>query len=245
MWPWKFKNSTTAKAARRKCSFLKLDSVFEIACLTNDLAAHLKVALPRRVVGHCCGWTKEPPPTPAALLLAGDAPTATLHFWKQFGSLVSLADKTIKLWKVSERDKQAEGYNLKDDAGIQRDPTSITSLRVPIFKPMELMVEVSALFSCTCQSLSTDSERNKKAERLLLRTPQCNKKKSGGGGGRDQETNEKFSCKFCAVSVTKLQPPNQNFWFAVKTSMHYQLRYKQTKKTKKQWRLGWTSVVQG
>jgi len=56
-------------------------------------------------------------------------------FWKP--------DKTIKLWKVSERNKRPEGYNLKDDAGILRDPSSITSLRVPTFKPMELMVEAS------------------------------------------------------------------------------------------------------
>ena len=52
-------------------------------------------------------------------------------------------DKTIKLWKVSERDRRAEGYNLKEDSGILRDPTSITSLRVPVLKPMELMVEAS------------------------------------------------------------------------------------------------------
>ena len=52
-------------------------------------------------------------------------------------------DKTVKLWKVSERDRRPEGYNLKDDSGLMRDPTSITTLRVPVFKPMELMVEAS------------------------------------------------------------------------------------------------------
>ena len=57
--------------------------------------------------------------------------------------LIVFADKTIKLWKVSERDKRAEGYNLKEDSGILRDPSSITSLRVPVLKPMELMVEAS------------------------------------------------------------------------------------------------------
>ena len=41
-----------------------------------------------------------------------------------------LADKTIKLWKVSERDKKPEGFNLKDDSGILRDPSSIHSLVV-------------------------------------------------------------------------------------------------------------------
>jgi len=44
---------------------------------------------------------------------------------------------------VTERSKRAEGYNLKDDAGLLRDPSSITSLRVPLFKPMELLVEAS------------------------------------------------------------------------------------------------------
>ena len=44
---------------------------------------------------------------------------------------------------MSERDKRAEGYNLKEDSGVLRDPSSITSLRVPVLKPMELMVEAS------------------------------------------------------------------------------------------------------
>ncbi|XP_076472056.1 serine/threonine-protein phosphatase 2A 55 kDa regulatory subunit B beta isoform-like isoform X1 [Babylonia areolata] len=57
--------------------------------------------------------------------------------------LLSTNDKTIKLWKVAERDKRPEGYNLKDEAGLIRDPTNITSLRVPVFQPMELMVEAS------------------------------------------------------------------------------------------------------
>ena len=52
-------------------------------------------------------------------------------------------DKTIKLWKVSERDKRAEGYNLKEDSGLLRDPSSIRALRVPVLRPMELMVEAS------------------------------------------------------------------------------------------------------
>ena len=39
-------------------------------------------------------------------------------------------DKTIKLWKVSERDKRAEGYNLKEDTGLLKDPSTINTLRV-------------------------------------------------------------------------------------------------------------------
>ncbi|KAM5241124.1 serine/threonine-protein phosphatase 2A 55 kDa regulatory subunit B delta isoform 2-T2 [Hipposideros larvatus] len=57
--------------------------------------------------------------------------------------LLSTNDKTIKLWKISERDKRAEGYNLKDEDGRLRDPFRLTALRVPILKPMDLMVEAS------------------------------------------------------------------------------------------------------
>lgn len=45
-------------------------------------------------------------------------------------SLLPFTDKTIKLWKISERDKRPEGYNLKEDDGRYKDPNTITSLRV-------------------------------------------------------------------------------------------------------------------
>ncbi|PWA22229.1 hypothetical protein CCH79_00012642 [Gambusia affinis] len=57
--------------------------------------------------------------------------------------LLSTNDKTIKLWKVSERDKRPEGYNLKDEEGRIKDIATVTSLQVPVLKPMDLMVEVS------------------------------------------------------------------------------------------------------
>ncbi|XP_042622162.1 serine/threonine-protein phosphatase 2A 55 kDa regulatory subunit B beta isoform-like, partial [Cyprinus carpio] len=44
--------------------------------------------------------------------------------------LLSTNDKTIKLWKVSERDKRPEGYNLKDEEGRIKDISTVTSLRV-------------------------------------------------------------------------------------------------------------------
>lgn len=44
-------------------------------------------------------------------------------------------DKTVKLWKVSERDKRPEGYNLKDEDGRLRDPSMITVLRVSVGGP--------------------------------------------------------------------------------------------------------------
>lgn len=46
------------------------------------------------------------------------------YFW------LPSTDKTVKLWKVSERDKRPEGYNLKDEEGRLRDPATITTLRV-------------------------------------------------------------------------------------------------------------------
>ncbi|XP_057212529.1 serine/threonine-protein phosphatase 2A 55 kDa regulatory subunit B alpha isoform [Triplophysa rosa] len=57
--------------------------------------------------------------------------------------LLSTNDKTIKLWKISERDKRPEGYNLKEEDGRYRHPSSLTTLRVPVFQPMNLMVEAS------------------------------------------------------------------------------------------------------
>ena len=44
---------------------------------------------------------------------------------------------------MTEKDKRPEGYNLKDESGLLRDPNTITTLRVPSFKPMELLVEAS------------------------------------------------------------------------------------------------------
>ena len=46
---------------------------------------------------------------------------------------IVFTDKTIKLWKVSERDKMAEGYNLRDESGQIRDPSSLSMLRVILY----------------------------------------------------------------------------------------------------------------
>lgn len=42
----------------------------------------------------------------------------------------SFKDKTIKLWKITERDKRPEGYNLKDEEGKLKDLSTVTSLQV-------------------------------------------------------------------------------------------------------------------
>lgn len=49
----------------------------------------------------------------------------------------------MKLWKISEKTKRAEGFNLRDDDGVIRSASSLTSLRIPVIKPMELMVEAT------------------------------------------------------------------------------------------------------
>ncbi|ETE57988.1 Serine/threonine-protein phosphatase 2A 55 kDa regulatory subunit B gamma isoform, partial [Ophiophagus hannah] len=53
-------------------------------------------------------------------------------------ALLSTNDKTIKLWKITERDKKPEGYNLKDEEGKLKELSMVTSLQ-----PTDLMVEVS------------------------------------------------------------------------------------------------------
>lgn len=64
------------------------------------------------------GPTQEKTPLQAFLHCNGDV------LW------LPSTDKTVKLWKVSERDKRPEGYNLKDEEGRLRDPATITTLRV-------------------------------------------------------------------------------------------------------------------
>lgn len=53
-----------------------------------------------------------------------------LYLFIYFFVLFPPPDKTVKLWKISERDKRPEGYNLKDEDGRFRDPSTITTLRV-------------------------------------------------------------------------------------------------------------------
>jgi hypothetical protein len=47
---------------------------------------------------------------------------------------VFLLDKTVKLWKISEKTKRAEGYNLRDDNGITRPADTVTNLRIPVIR---------------------------------------------------------------------------------------------------------------
>ncbi|CAL8081989.1 unnamed protein product [Orchesella dallaii] len=54
--------------------------------------------------------------------------------------LLSTNDKTIKLWRVSEKDFKVEGFNIKDGC---RDPSSITSVSVPRVVQTSNTVEAS------------------------------------------------------------------------------------------------------
>ena len=45
---------------------------------------------------------------------------------------LSTNDKTIKLWKVSERDRSVNGYNLRNDDGTARnDRSKLNNLVIP------------------------------------------------------------------------------------------------------------------
>ena len=54
--------------------------------------------------------------------------------------LLSTNDKTVILWKVSERDRRAEGSNLKAGSAFIKDPSSIQSLRLPVLRSMDILV---------------------------------------------------------------------------------------------------------
>jgi len=58
--------------------------------------------------------------------------------------LLSTNDKTVKLWKVSERLKQPVGFNLRDDEGAMYDAQMRPSkLLVPKWEEIQLMIEAS------------------------------------------------------------------------------------------------------
>ena len=65
--------------------------------------------------------------------------------WKLgiFPTLMKGISSTVKLWKISERCYAPSNFNLRDDQGVPRNPEDVTTLRVPVFKPSELVVEAS------------------------------------------------------------------------------------------------------
>ena len=87
------------------------------------------------------------------------------------------SDKTVKLWKVSEREKQAVGYNLlRDDGGLQRGILQPNQLLVPHYEPMELMIEASPkkvfanahMYHINSISINSDDETYLSADDLRI-----------------------------------------------------------------------------
>ena len=50
-------------------------------------------------------------------------------------------DKTVKLWKISERYRRYSNLNTVTDEGIKREETSITQLRVPVKVQDDVSIE--------------------------------------------------------------------------------------------------------
>jgi len=91
--------------------------------------------------------------------------------------LLSTNDKTIKLWKVSERRYRLDGFNLYDEYGAQRDLRSINTLRIPHLVPVnELTVEATPkklydkahMYHINSISLNSDDETYLSADDLRI-----------------------------------------------------------------------------
>lgn len=91
--------------------------------------------------------------------------------------LLSTNDKTIKLWKISERRYRLDGFNLFDEYGTQRDPRSINSLRIPHLVPVnEFTVEATPkklydkahMYHINSISLNSDDETYLSADDLRI-----------------------------------------------------------------------------
>jgi serine/threonine-protein phosphatase 2A regulatory subunit B len=75
-------------------------------------------------------WLKRK--NPAHFLLSTNGKKTILKTIFNFISFV--LDKTVKLWKISEKTKRAEGFNLRDDNGTIRSANTVTNLRIPVIK---------------------------------------------------------------------------------------------------------------
>ncbi len=58
-----------------------------------------------------------------------------------------IADKTVKLWKITEKTKRAEGFNLRDDNGTIRSANNVTNLRIPVIRLEILLLNQSKSLS--------------------------------------------------------------------------------------------------
>jgi len=92
--------------------------------------------------------------------------------------LLSTNDKTIKLWKVSEREKQAIGFNLRDDKGscVLNAADRSNKLIVPHYEPMDLIIEASPkkvfsnahMYHINSISINSDDETYLSADDLRI-----------------------------------------------------------------------------
>lgn len=62
-------------------------------------------------------------------------------------TVLLLQDKTIKLWKITERDKRPEGYNLKDEEGKLKDLSTVTSLQVRLVGDLFSLVTLPIIWT--------------------------------------------------------------------------------------------------
>ena len=91
---------------------------------------------------------------------------------------LSISDKTIKLWKVSEREKQAIGFNLRDDKGscVLNAADRSNKLIVPHYEPMDLIIEASPkkvfsnahMYHINSISINSDDETYLSADDLRI-----------------------------------------------------------------------------
>ncbi|KAK2093862.1 Serine/threonine-protein phosphatase 2A 55 kDa regulatory subunit B alpha isoform [Saguinus oedipus] len=72
---------------------------------------------------------------------------------------VRLTYKTIKLWKISERDKRPEGYNLKEEDGRYRDPTTVTTLRPANMEELTEVITAAEFHPNSCNTFVYSSSK--------------------------------------------------------------------------------------
>uniref|UniRef100_A0A8C6DXH8 Serine/threonine-protein phosphatase 2A 55 kDa regulatory subunit B n=1 Tax=Moschus moschiferus TaxID=68415 RepID=A0A8C6DXH8_MOSMO len=78
--------------------------------------------------------------------------------------LLSTNDKTLKLWKISERDRRPEGYNLKEEDGRYRDPATVTTLRA---SPRRIFANAHT-YHINSVSINSDYETHLSADDLRV-----------------------------------------------------------------------------
>lgn len=119
-----------------------------------------------------------------------------------------VADKTVKLWKISERCFAPCNFNLRDDQGVPRSPEDVTALRVPTFKPSDLVVEASPrrvyanahTYHINSISLNSDDETYLSADDLRINLWHL--------GINDQS----YSILFCHVLVPNIHVEKGIVW---------------------------------